>query len=177
MAQDGGIGTRRDDQSGRAVCRTGGRSGVLRAQDRCAGWSAVGREFSLATNQVDFVQPARFELTYVDRDGSEKTPLCIHRAPLGSHERFVGFLIEHYGGAFPLWLAPVQAVVIPIADRHVDYAYRVRTALRSVGLRVDVDDGPERMNKKIRNAQQQRCRTCWWLGIGNRPKQHLRSHA
>ncbi len=129
-------------------------------------WSAVGREFSLATNQVDFVQPARFELTYVDRDGSEKTPLCIHRAPLGSHERFVGFLIEHYGGAFPLWLAPVQAVVIPIADRHVDYAYRVRAALRSVGLRVDVDDGPERMNKKIRNAQQQK--VPYMLVVGDR---------
>jgi threonyl-tRNA synthetase len=129
-------------------------------------WSAVGREFSLATNQVDFVQPARFDLTYVDRDGSEKTPLCIHRAPLGSHERFVGFLIEHYGGAFPVWLAPVQAVVIPIADRHVDYAYVVRSELREAGLRVEVEDGPERMNKKIRNAQQQK--VPYMLVVGDR---------
>ena len=78
-------------------------------------WSVIGREFSIATNQVDFAQPRSFDLRYKDRDNTEKTPLCIHRAPLGTHERFIGFLIEHYAGNFPLWLAPVQAVVIPIA--------------------------------------------------------------
>src|SRR4030065_349039 len=85
-------------------------------------WSATGREFSLATNQVDFAVPARFNLVFVNREGKEETPLCIHRAPLSTHERMIGFLLEHYAGAFPLWLAPVQAVVIPIADRHFEFA-------------------------------------------------------
>jgi len=116
-------------------------------------YSAIGREFTLATNQVDFAVPARFNLTYVDRDGQEKTPLCIHRAPLGTHERFIGFLIEHFAGAFPPWLAPVQAVLIPIADRHVEYCQRVARQLRAEGMRVLVDDGPERMQNKIRKAQ------------------------
>jgi threonyl-tRNA synthetase len=102
---------------------------------------------------VDFAVPARFNLTYVDRDGQEKTPLCIHRAPLGTHERFIGFLIEHFAGAFPPWLAPVQAVLIPIADRHVEYCQRVARQLRAEGMRVLVDDGPERMQNKIRKAQ------------------------
>jgi threonyl-tRNA synthetase len=116
-------------------------------------WSATGREFSLATNQVDFAVPARFNLTFVNREGKEETPLCIHRAPLGTHERMIGFLIEHYAGAFPLWLAPVQAQIIPIADRHFEPAQRAAAALAVAGLRVQVDDGPERMNAKIRNAQ------------------------
>jgi threonyl-tRNA synthetase len=79
-------------------------------------WSAIGREFTIATNQVDFAQPKRFELTYKDRDNTNKTPLCIHRAPLGTHERFIGFLIEHYAGNFPLWLSPEQVRVLPIGD-------------------------------------------------------------
>ncbi len=116
-------------------------------------FSAIGREFTLATNQVDFAVPARFNLTYVDRDGLEKTPLCLHRAPLGTHERMIGFLIEHFAGAFPVWLAPVQAVLIPIADRHVDYCRRVERQLRAEGLRVRLDDGPDRMQNKIRKAQ------------------------
>ena len=116
-------------------------------------WSATGREFSLATNQVDFAVPARFNLTFVNREGKEETPLCIHRAPLGTHERMIGFLIEHYAGAFPLWLAPVQAALIPIADRHIEPAQRAAARLAEAGLRVQVDDGPERMNAKIRNAQ------------------------
>jgi threonyl-tRNA synthetase len=116
-------------------------------------WSATGREFSLATNQVDFAQPERFELTFVNRQGQPETPLVIHRAPLGTHERMIGFLIEHYAGAFPLWLAPVQAALIPIADRHFEPAQRAAAALAEAGLRVQVDDGPERMNAKIRNAQ------------------------
>ncbi|MFN3704722.1 MAG: threonine--tRNA ligase [Thermoflexales bacterium] len=116
-------------------------------------FSAIGREFTLATNQVDFAVPARFNLTYVDRDGLEKTPLCLHRAPLGTHERMIGFLIEHFAGAFPVWLAPVQTVLIPIADRHVEYCRRVERQLRAEGLRVRLDDGPDRMQNKIRKAQ------------------------
>jgi threonyl-tRNA synthetase len=90
--------------------------------------SAIGREFTLATNQVDFAQPGRFDLTYVDEDGQRKTPLCLHRAPLSTHERMVGFLIEHYAGDFPLWLAPEQVRVVPIADRHVPTPKRSRPA-------------------------------------------------
>ena len=116
-------------------------------------WSATGREFSLATNQVDFAAPERFELTFVNRQGQPEIPLVIHRAPLGTHERMIGFLIEHYAGAFPLWLAPVQAALIPIADRHFEPAQRAAARLAEVGLRTQVDDGPERMNAKIRNAQ------------------------
>ncbi len=116
-------------------------------------FSAIGREFTLATNQVDFAVPPRFNLTYTDKDGQEKTPLCLHRAPLGTHERFIGFLIEHFAGAFPLWLAPVQAMLIPIADRHVDYCRSVERQLRAHGIRARVDDGPDRMQNKIRKAQ------------------------
>ena len=116
-------------------------------------WSATGREFSLATNQVDFAQPARFNLTFINREGQEEMPLVIHRAPLSTHERMIGFLIEHYAGAFPVWLAPVQAVVIPIADRHNAYAETVAGQLRQHAVRVDVDDRGERMNAKIRDAQ------------------------
>ena len=116
-------------------------------------YSAIGREFTLATNQVDFAVPPRFNLTYVDRDGQEKTPLCLHRAPLGTHERFIGFLIEHFAGAFPVWLAPVQAMLIPIADRHIEYCCRVEKQLRACGIRARVDDGPDRMQNKIRKAQ------------------------
>lgn len=96
--------------------------------------------------------PPRFNLTYVDRDGQEKTPLCLHRAA-GTHERFVGFLIEHYAGVFPVWLAPTQAMIIPIADRHVEYARQVEKRLTAEGMQVKVDDGTERMQNKIRKAQ------------------------
>ena len=115
--------------------------------------SAIGREFTLATNQVDFAQPARFDLTYVDEDGQRKTPLCLHRAPLSTHERMVGFLIEHYAGDFPLWLAPEQVRVVPIADRHVGYARQVAARLGEAGLRVEVDAGNDRMNAKVRAAE------------------------
>jgi threonyl-tRNA synthetase len=116
-------------------------------------WSVVGREFSLATNQVDFVQPARFALTFINRDGQPEIPYCIHRAPLGSHERFIGFLIEHYGGNFPVWLSPEQVWIIPITDEHHEYARRVAAALRDAGVRVHLDLGSERMGNKIRQAQ------------------------
>src|SRR5574343_585508 len=98
-------------------------------------WSAIGREFTLATNQVDFAVPKRFDLVYTDKDGTTKTPLCIHRAPLGTHERFIGFLIEHYGGNFPLWLAPVQVKVIPVAEAHFATAEKVNSMLREQMIR------------------------------------------
>ena len=116
-------------------------------------WSAIGREFTLATNQVDFAQPARFNLTFVDREGQEATPLCIHRAPLSTHERMIGFLIEHYAGNFPVWLAPEQVRVIPITDAHNEYAAHLAQRLRDLGVRAEADLMGERMNAKIRSAQ------------------------
>ena len=114
---------------------------------------ALGREWQLGTIQLDFSLPERFDLEYVAEDGSHQRPVVLHRAMLGAIERFMGVLIEHYGGAFPLWLAPVQAAVIPIADRHVEYAEDVASKLRGRGLRVEVDGRNERMNLKIREAQ------------------------
>jgi len=114
------------------------------------------REWQLGTVQVDFLLPERFKLEYTGEDGQKHRPVMIHRAPFGSMERFVGILIEHFNGAFPLWLAPVQVVMIPITDRHIAYANQVAAELRAAGMRVEVDDGDERMNKKIRNAQLQK---------------------
>ena len=114
---------------------------------------ALGRLWQLGTVQLDFSLPERFGLEYVAEDGSAQRPVMLHRAMLGAIERFMGVLIEHYGGAFPMWLAPVQAVVIPIADRHVGYAESVASGLRGRGLRVEVDGRNERMNLKIREAQ------------------------
>ena len=116
-------------------------------------WSAIGREFTLATNQVDFAQPGRFDLRYTTSEGKEETPLCIHRAPLSTHERMIGFLIEHYAGAFPVWLAPQQARVIPITSEHNDYAVRLALELEAAGVRAEADLSAERMNAKIRDAQ------------------------
>ena len=117
---------------------------------------ALGREWQLSTIQFDFTLPERFQMTYVGEDGQEHRPYMVHRALLGSMERFMGVLIEHYAGAFPVWLAPVQAVVIPIADRHSDYARTTAARLKDAGLRVEVDERPERMNAKIRDAQMQK---------------------
>ncbi len=119
-------------------------------------WSSIGREFTIATNQVDFAQPRRFNLTYTDADGKDKTPICIHRAPLGTHERFIGFLIEHFAGNFPLWLAPVQVAVIPVGTRHVAAAEKLKAELTEAGLRVSVEDANETVGKKIRAASQQK---------------------
>tara|TARA_B100000959_G_scaffold287411_1_gene371949 strand:+ start:2106 stop:4046 length:1941 start_codon:yes stop_codon:yes gene_type:complete len=119
-------------------------------------WSAIGKEFSLATNQVDFAVPERFDLTYKDVDGKSKTPLCIHRAPLGTHERFIGFLIEHFGGNFPLWLAPKQVTILPVSDKFNDYAYDVCESLKSNGIRVNVDNRSEKIGSKIRDAEMQK---------------------
>lgn len=116
-------------------------------------WSAIGREFSLATNQVDFAVPPRFDLTYINSEGKEETPLCIHRAPLGTHERTIGFLIEHYAGSFPVWLAPQQVSVIPITDGHNEYARNLEQRLKDEGIRAQADLSANRMNAKIRNAQ------------------------
>ena len=116
-------------------------------------WSAIGKEFTLATNQVDFAVPARFNLAYTDEDGLDKIPLCIHRAPLGTHERFIGFLIEHFGGNFPLWLAPVQAMVLPVSDKVIDYAHHVVQSLKHAGIRARLNDRAEKIGSKIRQAE------------------------
>ena len=116
-------------------------------------WSAIGKEFTLATNQVDFAVPARFNLAYTDEDGLDKIPLCIHRAPLGTHERFIGFLIEHFGGNFPLWLAPVQAMVLPVSDKVIDYAHHVVHSLKHAGIRARLNDRADKIGSKIRQAE------------------------
>ena len=116
-------------------------------------WSAIGREFTLATNQVDFAVPERFDLVFTNREGKEETPLCIHRAPLSTHERMVGFLIEHYAGTFPVWLSPEQVRVIPITNDHNDYANQLALDLAATGVRASADLSTERMNAKIRDAQ------------------------
>ena len=127
---------------------------------------AIGRLWQITTVQFDFNLPERFGLTYIGEDGKEHRPYMVHRALLGTMERFMGVLIEHYAGAFPVWLAPVQAVVIPIADRHVEYAQELKVRLEASNVRVDVDDGNDRMNAKIRNAQLQK--VPYMLVIGDR---------
>ena len=131
-------------------------------------WSAIGREFTIATNQVDFAQPRRFNLVYKDRDNTEKTPLCIHRAPLGTHERFIGFLIEHYAGNFPLWLAPEQVRILPIGDEPplLDYARAIQDELRAHQVRCEFDASNDHIKAKISNAEQMKVHTM--LVIGNR---------
>jgi threonyl-tRNA synthetase len=116
-------------------------------------WSAIGREFSLATNQVDFAVPERFDLKYTNHEGKEETPLCIHRAPLGTHERMIGFLLEHFAGNFPVWLSPDQVRVIPVSEAHNDYAEKIARELRALDVRAEADLGNDRMNAKIRGAQ------------------------
>ncbi len=116
----------------------------------------LGREWQCTTVQFDFNLPERFSITYIGEDGREHRPYMVHRTLLGSAERFMGVLIEHYAGAFPLWLAPVQATVVPIADRHVEYGRAVAETLKREDIRVEVDDRNERMNAKIRDAQLQK---------------------
>ncbi|MBK7560566.1 MAG: threonine--tRNA ligase [Chitinophagaceae bacterium] len=116
-------------------------------------WSIIGREFTLATNQVDFAQGRSFKLEYTNADNKQETPLIIHRAPLGTHERFIGFLLEHYGGKFPLWLAPVQVKVLPISDKFIDYARSVSDKLKKADIRSEVDDRNEKIGKKIRDTE------------------------
>ena len=131
-------------------------------------WSAIGKEFTIATNQVDFGVPERFGLKYKTRDNTDATPLCIHRAPLGTHERFIGFLIEHYAGNFPLWLSPEQVRVLPIGDEAplVEHAQGVVSELRAHGVRATLDAGSDPIKAKIANAEQMKVHTM--LVIGNR---------
>jgi threonyl-tRNA synthetase len=131
-------------------------------------WSAIGREFTIATNQVDFAQPKSFGLTYKTRENTEAMPLCIHRAPLGTHERFIGFLIEHYAGNFPLWLAPEQVRILPIGDEPalLDYSRSIQAELRAHQVRCELDASSDHMKTKIANAEQMKVHTM--LVIGNR---------
>jgi len=129
-------------------------------------WSVIGREFTLATNQVDFAQPRRFGLVYKDKDNADKTPICIHRAPLGTHERFIGFLIEHYAGNFPLWLSPEQVRILTIGDeqRSLDYARSILTELRAHRVRAELDDSSDKINGKIQRAEQMKVHTMFVIG-------------
>ncbi len=119
-------------------------------------WSAIGREFTLATNQVDFAVPARFGLTYKSKEGKDETPLCIHRAPLGTHERFSGFLIEHYAGNFPTWLAPVQVAIVPVRENHQEYANDVINSLNQNFIRTELFDADTSLGKRIHAAKSTR---------------------
>src|SRR6516164_8094827 len=129
-------------------------------------WSVIGREFTITTNQVDFAVPKRFGLVYRDRENAAKTPLCIHRAPLGTHERFIGFLIEHYAGNFPLWLNPEQVRILPIGDdpNLLDYARSVLNELRAHQVRAEIDDSTDKINGKIQRAEQMKVHTMFVIG-------------
>ena len=129
-------------------------------------WSVIGREFTLATNQVDFAQPRNFNLRYKDRDNTDKLPICIHRAPLGTHERFIGFLIEHYAGNFPLWLSPEQVRILTISDdpKLLDYARSILNELRSHQVRSEIDESSDKINGKIQRAEQMKVHTMFVIG-------------
>lgn len=129
-------------------------------------WSAIGREFTLATNQVDFAVPKRFGLTYKSKEGFPETPLCIHRAPLGTHERFIGFLIEHFAGNFPTWLAPVQVTVLPVRENHEDLAKELTKKLHNQFVRVEYMDGSENLGKRIRKSKEMK--TPYTIIIGDK---------
>ncbi len=142
--------TGRPTRSTRATAPSTGRRSTSRSRTRSAAPGSCG------TIQLDYAAPERFDLNYVGEDNAEHRPVVIHRAVCGSFERFIAILIEHFAGAFPLWLAPVQAIVLPIADRHLDYAREVAAELDQAGLRVEVDDRQEKVNYKIREAQLQK---------------------
>jgi threonyl-tRNA synthetase len=129
-------------------------------------WSVIGREFSIATNQVDFAQPRSFNLRYKDKDNTEKIPICIHRAPLGTHERFIGFLIEHYAGNFPLWLSPEQVRILTIGDdaKLVDYSMSILNELRAKYVRAEIDQSTDQINGKIQRAEQMKVHTMFVIG-------------
>ncbi len=129
-------------------------------------WSVIGREFSIATNQVDFAQPRSFDLRYKDRDNIDKIPICIHRAPLGTHERFIGFLIEHYAGNFPLWLSPEQVRILTIGDepKLIDYARSILNELRAHQVRAEIDESSDNINGKIQRAEQMKVHTMFVIG-------------
>lgn len=119
-------------------------------------WSAIGREFTLATNQVDFAVPKRMGLSYTDEKGESQIPLCIHRAPLSTHERFIGFLIEHFAGAFPTWLAPIQVALVPVAGVHEEYAQKLKKELFEKNIRVQIMPASDSLGKRIRSAEKQK---------------------
>src|SRR5436309_6579148 len=127
---------------------------------------AIGRKWQCATIQLDYMQPENFDLKYIGADNREHRPVVIHRAIFGSFERFIALLIEHYAGAFPLWLAPVQAIVLPISDRHLAYGASVRDALKAAGLRAELDERQEKIGYKIREAQLQK--VPYMLVVGDR---------
>jgi threonyl-tRNA synthetase len=129
-------------------------------------WSVIGREFTIATNQVDFAQPRRLNLRYKDRDNVDKVPLCIHRAPLGTHERFIGFLIEHYAGNFPLWLSPEQVRILTIGDEPqlLDYSCAILKELRAHQIRAEIDTSTDKINGKIQRAEQLKVHTMFVIG-------------
>jgi threonyl-tRNA synthetase len=139
---------------------------------------SIGRSWQLGTVQLDYGMPDRFGITYTGDDNSEHTPVMIHRALFGSFERLIGILIEHYAGEFPLWLAPVQAIVLPIADRHLPYSESVRDRLRAVGLRAECDERTESISRKIRDAELRKI--SYLLVVGDREVQaeqvSLRQH-
>ncbi|MBS1746180.1 MAG: threonine--tRNA ligase [Bacteroidetes bacterium] len=129
-------------------------------------YSVIGREFTLATNQVDFSQPRSFNLSFTTADNKSEIPLIIHRAPLGTHERFIGFLLEHYAGRFPTWLAPVQVKILPVSDKFLPYSKEVQAQLRKAGIRAEVDERSEKVSRKIRDAELSK--TPYMLVIGER---------
>jgi threonyl-tRNA synthetase len=119
-------------------------------------WSAIGKEFTIATNQVDFAQAERFDLSFVNERNEKERPIIIHRAPLSTHERMIGFLLEHYAGKFPVWLAPEQVAILPISDKYLDYAYSVKAELKKHGIEVSIDERAEKIGKKIRDTELRR---------------------
>jgi threonyl-tRNA synthetase len=129
-------------------------------------WSVIGREFSIATNQVDFAQPRNFDLRYKDKDNIDKIPICIHRAPLGTHERFIGFLIEHYAGNFPLWLSPEQVRIVTIGDdaKVIEYSMSILQELRAHQVRAEIDKTSDQINGKIQRAEQMKVHTMFVIG-------------
>ncbi len=135
-------------------------------------WSIVGREFTLATNQVDFNSGRKFKLEYTTQNNESDIPLIIHRAPLGTHERFIGFLLEHYAGKFPVWLSPLQVKILPISDKFIEYAESVKAALAKEGVRVEIDERQEKIGKKIREAELSR--VPYMLVVGEKEVQESR---
>jgi threonyl-tRNA synthetase len=127
-------------------------------------FSVSGRQFTIATNQVDFAIPARFGLVYRDRDNTDKTPLCIHRAPLGTHERFIGFLIEHYAGNFPLWLAPEQVRLLPVTEAQIPYAEDIVNELRGQFVRATLEFSNDKLQGRIQRAEEAKAHTMLIVG-------------
>jgi threonyl-tRNA synthetase len=154
------------ERAGQAYTVNAGDGAFYGPKIDCDITDAIGRKWQCATIQLDYQMPQRFGLKYVGADNAEHQPVVIHRAILGSFERFIAILIEHYAGAFPLWLAPVQAILLPIADRHLDYSRGVRQRLSDAGLRVELDERQEKIGYKIREAQLQKIP--YMLVVGDR---------